>query len=76
MSKVYNAAMKIYSPNLFNISLATLVLTLLIGYEASNAIGQTVTRDFNFGEPLVYALVALQISVSILGIILSTKKSK
>ena len=68
--------MKIATPILFYFSLTSLVLTLVISYAFGQAIGPTITRDFNFGEPLVYGLLIIQAGCSLAGMGAALKKPK
>ena len=72
----YNKFMKIASPKLFYFSLASLITTILIAKEFHQVIGAAVTRDFNFGEPLVYILLLIQGCSSIVGMVTAIKSSR
>ncbi len=67
--------MKIASPKLFFFSLTSLILTGLIASQFHQIVATTVTRDFNFGEPVTYGLLLIQGCVSLGGIVAALKSS-
>jgi hypothetical protein len=68
--------MKITLPKLFYFSLTSLIITGLIAAEFHETIAVVATRDFNFGEPLVYGLLIIQACVAIAGMAASVKTEK